>query len=185
MIKYGADEYIVLRGVALNEWQAGSSSQIIGGVADDELAGNAAANVFAGGGGDDTIIAGSGNDRINYASGNDVIQGDLYNQGTDTLDLRQFSLADVQFSVDGSDVLILTPRGLIRLGSQVLYGLGDVNSNIEVILFADQTLDEAGIRGAAYPNGEPSLDDNLVGTVAAEFIDGRGRERHTSWKWRQ
>lgn len=172
VIQYGVDDYVVLRGVSLAQWQAGAAAQILGSAADDVLAGDETDNVFDGGGGNDTIVAGAGNDRINYASDNDVIMGDASNEGIDTLDLRRFNAGDVQFKVAGSGVLITTSDGTILLDSQVLHDLGSTFSNIETILFKDVTFSEADIRSRAIADQTTAGDDSIFGTAFADAIYG-------------
>ncbi|NEY92259.1 calcium-binding protein [Tabrizicola oligotrophica] len=173
VIDYAGDgSAIILRGVELVDWLAGAQAQLQGTSAADSLTGTADGDVLAGGSGNDTIVAGAGNDRINYASGNDVIMGDASNEGTDTLDLRRFNASDVRFKIAGSDVLIITSDGTILLNSQVLHDLGDTFSNIEVVLFNDVTLDEAGIRSRAIADQITSGDDSIFGTAFADAIYG-------------
>lgn len=169
--------HIVLRGVSMADWLSGSQAQLHGTYTSETLTGTAAPNVIAGGGGDDTISAGAGDDRINYASGNDVILGNTQNLGFDTLDLRRFSSQSVTFSINGHDVLITTPDGVIRLDYQVRYEYGHTRSNIETILFADGALDEVGIKDRALSDQSTSGDDYITGTIQADFIfDGAGND---------
>ena len=172
VISYGSDDYVVLRGVTLAQWQAGAAGQILGGAGADSLTGTSGANVFAGGGGADTISAGAGNDRINYASGDDVILGHLSNAGSDTLDLRRFTARDVTFRVSGQDVLVNTADGTIRLGSQIQYDLGNARSNIETILFVNGSLNEGDIRARAVSDQSTTGNDSITGTAFADAING-------------
>lgn len=172
VIQYGRGEAVVLRGVTVDQWQAGAAGQILGTAAAENLEGTASADVIAGGGGADTITAGAGDDRINFASGDDVILGDLLNAGADTLDLRRFKAGKVTLRVSEEDVLIATPDGTIRLGSQVLHDLGHARSNIERILFADGTLDEGAIRSRAIADQATSSDDTVEGTAFVDYLRG-------------
>ncbi|MCK0104449.1 hypothetical protein [Pseudohalocynthiibacter sp. F2068] len=116
--------------------------------------------------GSDTISAGAGNDTIVYASGNDVIVGNsTKNTGFDTLDLSQYAANEVSFAVSVHDVLITTPDGVIELDYQVRNALGDVNSNIERVIFSDGSLDEAGITARALDDQSTSGDDIISGTL--------------------
>lgn len=171
IITYGQDDHVVLRGVALSDWQAGSAGQNLGDAGDNSLAGSSANDVFAGGGGNDTIEAGAGDDRINYASGNDVILGNGLNLGSDVLDLRRFARGDVSFSVFGLDVLITTADGTILLESQVRREIGDHRSNIETILFSDGVLAEADIRLRAIADQCTVGSDSVQGTGLDDTVD--------------
>lgn len=172
VIQYGEDDFVVLRGVSLVDWQTGSAAQILGDAANDSINGTSADDVIASGGGNDTITAGAGDDRINYTSGDDVIMGDSNNTGYDTLDLSRYMSWEVSFSVSDDDVLVSTPDGVIHLHYQVGYDLGHERSNIETILFADDTLDEWGIRFRAVIDQATDLDDNIFGTAYDDFIWG-------------
>jgi Ca2+-binding RTX toxin-like protein len=182
VINYGADDNVVLRGVSLAAWQTGSASQIAGGAGADSLTGTSGADVIASGGGADTIAAGAGDDRINYTSGNDVIVGNAtFNSGLDTLNLGRFKSSDVRFSISGFDVFITTPDGTIRLDYQTRYEIGHARSNIEVLLFSDSTLDEAGIRARAIADQSTTGSDSVVGTIYADtFVDDIGNDTITA-----
>lgn len=178
IIKYGEDDYVVLRGVNVATWAAGSVAQISGGAGADSLTGTNDANVFVGGGGADTIVGYAGNDWINYSSGDDVIVGNLIrNFGADTLNLGQFSSADVRFSIDGYDVLITTPNGVIRMEYQVRYDIGHERSNIESVILRNGVLDEAGIRARAIADQSTTGNDNVAGTLFGDtFFDQIGND---------
>lgn len=170
LIRYSDDDYVVLRGVSLAAWEAGAADQIHGTAASETIAGTATDDIVAAGGGDDSIVAGAGNDRIIFTSGNDVIHGDGENTGADVLDLRRFASSDVSFVLDGTDVLIETPDGVIRLEAQVLHDLGHENSNIEEIIFADSSLDEETIRWRVLADQISVEDDVVQGTEFADYI---------------
>jgi Ca2+-binding RTX toxin-like protein len=174
VFRFGNDDFVVLRGVTLAAWQAGAAAQIIGGVGNDVLMGTASAEVFVGGDGSDTITGGLGDDWINYTSGNDVIIGDTENRGQDTLDMRQFTLAQLSFSIVGTDVLIGTPNGIVRLEKQIQHDLGYFRSNIETVLLADGTLTEADIRASAVLGNVTEGNDSVQGTAYADVLYGLG-----------
>ena len=172
VIQYGDDDFIVLRGVALADWQSGSAAQIHGSAGDDSISGTSADDVIASGGGNDVISAGAGDDRINYTSGDTVIIGNSANTGNDTLDLSRFNAEDVMFSVNGNDVVINTADGNILLLDQVLHDLGSMQANIETILLANESLDESGIRERAVYDQGTSDNDSIQGTAFDDAING-------------
>jgi Ca2+-binding RTX toxin-like protein len=174
VFRFGHGDFIVLRGVTLAAWQAGSAAQIKGGLGDDVLTGTASADVFVGGDGADTITGGLGDDWINYTSGNDVIVGDMENRGQDTLDLRQFTASQLHFSVSGNDILIQTPNGTIRLENQLRHDLGHSRSNVETILIAGATLTETAIRARALGDQATEGNDTIQGTSYSDFLYGLG-----------
>ena len=139
---------------------------------DDAINGSNYADTLPGSAGNDTIKAGAGDDVITYHSGSDVILGYKDNYGTDTLDLSQYSSDDVSFSVSGLHVVITTPDGQITLQRQVQYDLGHTRSNIETIIFSDDTLDEAGIRNRAVADQVTSGNDVVTGSNFADTVPG-------------
>ena len=122
--------------------------------------------------GSDTINAGSGDDTIIYSGGDDIIFGYRNNYGFDTLDLSQYNADQVAFSLSGSDVLITTPDGVIQLNKQVYFDLGGANTNIDLITFADGTLDEAGIKTRVLAEQVTDGDDFITGTKFGDVLDG-------------
>jgi trimeric autotransporter adhesin len=139
----------------------------------DSIFGSAYADVIDGLAGNDTITANSGDDRIGYTSGDDVIVGNATkNRGLDTLDLSQYRAADVRFTVSGWDVLITTVAGTIRLEYQIRNAVGNIDSNIESILFSDGALNEAGISARATGDQATVGNDNILGTAYADNING-------------
>ncbi len=125
--------------------------------------------------GDDLIYALGGDDTIGYTSGNDTIWGSgsgQANTGYDTLDLSAYTANQVRFNVSGFNVTVTTPAGAITLDYQIRNDLGNVNSNIERILFADGVLDEAGIRARAVADQATSGNDSITGTNFADILFG-------------
>ncbi|SDZ44095.1 Hemolysin-type calcium-binding repeat-containing protein [Jannaschia faecimaris] len=133
----------------------------VGTAGDDNIAGTNNDDVIHGGTGNDTIVGNLGDDHIIYSGGDDFIGRS--NRGNDTLDLSAYAATDVTFSIAGHDVLIETPDGTIELEYQVRYELGNAQSNIKEIVFADGTLDAAGIQGRALAD---------QGTVGDDFVTG-------------
>ena len=131
--------------------------------------------MIAPGAGNDTITAGGGDDTILYSAGNDTILGDRENLGFDTLDLSAYTADEVSFRIPNhSDILIETPDGTVELKHQINRPLGHERSNIEAILFADGSLDEAGIRARAIADQSTAGDDTIRGTNADDVIAGGG-----------
>lgn len=138
----------------------------------DSITGTAFADLLNGGAGNDTLNGGAGNDTFVFTSGNDLILGHVNNTGADRLDLSQYAASAVRFSVSGADVVITTPDGTIRLGSQVFYDLGNARSNIETITFSNGSLNEAGIRARAVADQATSGADIITGTGFADLLNG-------------
>ncbi len=138
------------------------------------IQGSSLADIIGTGYGNDTISAGAGDDVIVYHSGNDLIRGDngAINSGFDTLDLSQYTAADVSFRVSGHDVLVTTPDGTIRLEYQVRYELEHARSNVEEIIFSDGSLNEAGIKGRALSDQATAGNDVITGTIQDDQIRG-------------
>ncbi len=129
--------------------------------------------------GSDTIDLGYGDDTIFYTSGDDVILGDSshINGGNDTLDLSQYTADQVRFRIVDHDVIIDTPDGSIVLDYQVRYEVGHARSNIENIIFADGTLDEAAIAARAIVDQTSAGDDIVTGSYQADTISsGAGND---------
>jgi Ca2+-binding RTX toxin-like protein len=139
----------------------------------DSIQGTIMGDIVLDGAGNDTILAAGGDDVIVYDSGNDVIVGHgTFNTGFDTLDLGKYSAGEVTFDVSGYDVLVTTPDGVIELDYQIRYDLGHARSNIESIIFSDETLDEAGIRARAVADQATTGNDNVTGTNFADRVFG-------------
>lgn len=138
----------------------------------DSITGTTFADLLSGGAGNDTLNGGAGNDTFLFSSGNDLILGHVNNTGADRLDLSQYDASAVRFSVSGADVVITTPDGTIRLGSQAFYDLGNARSNIETITFSNGDLNEAGIRARAVADQATSGADLITGTGFADLLDG-------------
>ena len=124
--------------------------------------------------GDDTIVMGGGSDTLDYLGGNDTIAGNGLNHGNDTLDLSQYTAAQVSFRNVGADVEISTPDGVITLVNQIMRAVGHYHSNIEHVIFADGSLDEAGIRTRAVDDQSTAGDDAIVATKFDDVIIYRG-----------
>jgi len=164
------DRVILLRGVDLSEWQAASAQQLFGTASEDEMTSGRSSDVIAPGAGDDRISAGGGEDRIVYTSGDDVILGNISNRGRDTLDLSAYSSAELKFRLAGKHIFIETPDGKIKLDYEARYEIGDKRSNIETLVMADGTLDEAGIRARALSDQISDADDAVTGSHRSDTI---------------
>ena len=148
---------------------------------DDVILATNYTDIITSGAGNDTITAGSGDDTIVYTSGDDVIRGNKDNRGFDTLDLSNYAAADVSFRLSGDDVFVTTPDGMITLEDQVKNELGNLNSNIEQIIFSDGTLDEAGIRARGLADQVTSGDDSVTGSNLSDTISsGAGNDTITA-----
>ena len=115
--------------------------------------------------GDDTIVMGGGSDTLDYLGGNDTVAGNGLNHGNDTLDLSQYTAAQVSFRNVGNNVEITTPDGVIELTDQFLRDVDHYHSNIETIIFSDGSLGEADIRTRAVDD-QSSAGDNAIVAVA-------------------
>ena len=141
---------------------------------DDMLDGRGGDDLLNGGAGNDTIIGGAGNDTIVYSGGDDTIEGNFAAYGNDTLDLSQYNADQVTFLNVGNDIVITTPDGSITLDNQIRWDIGHVRSNIENLIFADGTLDEAGIRARAVMDQSTAGDDAIVATKYDDLISYDG-----------
>ncbi|WP_139204742.1 calcium-binding protein [Jannaschia helgolandensis] len=141
----------------------------VGTVGDDTITGTNDDDVIDAGAGNDTIVGNQGDDYIIYSGGDDVIGRS--NRGNDTLDLSSYAASDVTFSVDGHDVLIETLDGTVKLEYQVRYELGDAQSNIEEIVFADGVLDETAIQARALSDQGTAGNDMVTGSYQNDTIN--------------
>ncbi|WP_275451360.1 putative Ig domain-containing protein [Ruegeria sp. ANG-R] len=158
---------------------------LIGGGGDDRLDGHSGDDTLIGGGGDDRLKGGHGDDTYVYrlGDGNDTID-DQYN--FNTLDLSTFNLSDVSFSIDrhGHDLFIDFSDGAsVRLSRQFYKNAEDTN-RISEIIFADGTLDEAGIHAKALADqsgnaviyGTYGWADTLEGDGTSQTLEGDYRD---------
>ncbi len=140
---------------------------------DDLVQGTIQADTFYDTAGNDTLVGGGEDDLFVYQSGNDMIGGSnatAVNTGADTLDLSAYSSDEVRFAVSGHDALIVTPDGTIELDYQLRYEDGNARSNIETIIFADITLDEAAIRARALGDQATDASEAITGTIQADVL---------------
>ncbi len=173
---------IVLLDVDLASWQAAAQTHTLGTAAADTVEASNSDELISSGAGDDTIYAYGGDDTIAYVSGNDKIMGAKKNAGQDTLDLSQFSSDQVNFRLDGFDVFIDTPEGIVELHYQARYETGHVRTNIETLTFSDVTLDKADIRVRAVNDKSTHGDDSVVGTYLDDVIfGGAGDDTINAW----
>ena len=120
----------------------------------DGLAGNDTINGLAS---DDTLIGGEGDDELTGGAGDDVLRGDA---GADTA-VYSGALADYLVTDTGGGTFLVTD---LRPGSP---DGTDTIDGIELIRFADRTVDPATAAGGATAG-----DDTLVGTPGNDAIDG-------------
>ena len=150
---------------------------------DDLVQGTIQDDTFYDTAGNDTLTGGDGDDLFVYQSGNDVIGGSnatAVNTGADTLDLSAYSASEVRFTVSGHDALVVTPDGTIELDYQMRYEVGNARSNIETIIFADITLDEAAIRARALGDQATDASEAITGTIQADVLhSGAGNDTFT------
>ncbi|MBQ2611415.1 hypothetical protein IJF81_03380, partial [bacterium] len=109
--------------------------------------------VFNGGDGDDTIVGSINSDDITGGSGNNRIVFNGENFGVDTVNLTEtenltldlteynFNKNDISFSYSGSDLVVTTPNGSIRLNNFASTNVVGENGNVKILL-KDAVLNE-------------------------------------------
>ncbi|SLN73700.1 calcium-binding protein [Ruegeria meonggei] len=142
---------------------------------DDTIVGTKYGETIIDGSGSDTFYASHGDDTIIYHSGDDRITN--RNDGFDTLDLSKYQADEIQFASDGSNLIITTPDGQIKVDSQFSRELGSVHLNIDKVVFSDGELDEAAILNKAMTDQSTSGDDTINGTRFDDVLtDGAGND---------
>jgi hypothetical protein len=117
---------IVLRGIPIAWWRRGASRQVHGTARDDTLIGTDGDDVIVPGSGNDLVMPGGGNDAVVFTSGTLVIADDPQNSGADHVELTRFGMANVAFTQSGTDLIISTPDGFIRIVNQLATAQGQV-----------------------------------------------------------
>ncbi|WP_317055744.1 hypothetical protein [Roseovarius rhodophyticola] len=80
------------------------------------------------------------------------------------------------------DIFIETPDGTIELDRQSRYDVGHHSTNIESLVFADVTLDDAGIRERAVADQATSGNDDIIGTRYSDVVaGGTGNDTLDGW----
>jgi hypothetical protein len=117
---------------------------LLGGAGQDELRGGAGADVLDGGAGQDELAGGAGDDLLTGGAGNDDISGGA---GRDTA-IFQGQRSDYLI-IDGCDgeVIVRGISGAGRLDGR------DVLSGVELLRFADMTLEVNGVPAAPVITG--------------------------------
>ncbi|WP_129782222.1 hypothetical protein [Peristeroidobacter soli] len=118
----------------------GGNDTISGSAGNDVLSGGAGDDVIYAGAGDDTIVAGAGDDVIHAGAGNDTIAGGA---GTDTV-VYSGNRADytVSYDRDSGTYTVTDNRGGSPDGTDTFTG-------VELVQFADTTVDAAELRSPA------------------------------------
>ena len=131
--------------------------------------------------GADTFFAGAGTDRMEGGRGNDTyvfLEGDGQDtvaeissfNTTDTIVFSDYDLADATFTqVDQRTYIVSFANGD---SVTVENGLGSANQRIEVLQFADQSLDSAGILSTLAAAQATDGDDLVLGTSDANTLTG-------------
>lgn len=159
---------VLLTNVSLATWQATAQDMTLGTSGDDNISLSSTDDIVSTGAGSDTVSSNHGDDLISYHSGDDVINGGT---GNDTLDLSQYASNEVTFRhAAGHDVLVETPDGVIELHYQGRYVVGNSNTNIETLVFANATIGDAEIRQRALDDQNTSGDDYIRGTLNADAV---------------
>ena len=155
-----------------------------GGLGDDTLYGGAGDDRLEGGAGDDTLYGGAGNDRLYGETGDDTLYGGAgkdvfyfssihgndtiedFTVGTDNIHLAQAGVSgfeDLTITQDGSDVLIDTGQGTIRVKN---IDADDLDASSFTFRLeggsGDDTLSGGG------------LDDYIYGGAGADTLSGGG-----------
>jgi len=140
--------------------------------------GTSSADTVYGTTGDDIFHPGAGDDLILYSGGNDEVDvHSTENTGQDTLLLGQYDLDELDFTIDGFDLIITTPDGVINLDYQLRYEPGHERGNIEMIILGDTTLDAEAIKAIAVSDQATDGDDYINGSWLADTIaSGAGND---------
>ncbi|WP_174149233.1 calcium-binding protein [Leisingera sp. ANG59] len=148
------------------------------GEGDDAVLGSYRDDVFQGGAGNDTLVGGDGSDTYVYTlgDGNDVINDYSIKQGVDRLVFLDANAADVSFSQNADDDLIITLSNGDTVS--IVDQFRNSSSAIELIEIADGTVldvDEIASRVINDQNGEG--DDLVLGSTGDdEFQAGQGND---------
>jgi len=147
---------------------------IDGGTGNDNLSGGDGNDLLTGAAGDDFIAGGIGNDKVfvTAVSGNDTISEGL-SGGTDDIEFTDgTTLADLDFFLSGTDLLIVTPGSVLTVQGQFASGVGTA-ARVERVVFADgtnisiRTIDPTWL----LRNGT-EIADNLTGSPFNDTING-------------
>jgi Ca2+-binding RTX toxin-like protein len=177
----------------------GGNDQLYGYGSTDSLSGGTGNDIIDGGDGNDTLQGGSGNDVLTADAGDDVLTGgigddsmsggegtDIYNyalgDGQDTINNYQgtiapdklvlgagFTAANLQFSVDGNDLVIQfsnSSTDIIHIYNQLA---GSANYQLQTIQFSDNST-------LALPTVATGLAAYVVGSNGNDTYTGGGSD---------
>jgi Ca2+-binding RTX toxin-like protein len=163
----------ILSGIGGNDTlEGGSGNDVIdGGAGNDTLRGDATNDTLVGGQGNDALQGGSGNDLYIFdfdQDGRDTVSetgGNL--SATDTIELRERNLYDVDFRRSGTSLIVEDEASSNRVNVIGHFDAGQPTLGVEQIRFADGTVKQllTGLTGGA-------MDDIIVGTSGANTLTG-------------
>jgi Ca2+-binding RTX toxin-like protein len=170
---YGIEQVAFADNTTWDRSQIAAASWMIGTSGDDVIGGTGGDDKFDGGPGNDTLSGRTGSDTYLFGvgSGNDTVNEAWYDAGTDVVKLKNLTPADVQFTQDGSDLVIK----IIASGEQIRVNAqfdGSAPYGVEQVLFSDNTTwDRAQIAAASWVRGT-SGNDTISGTGGDDKFDG-------------
>ncbi len=139
---------------------------------DDLIIGTLLADVLRGGLGDDRIEGNGGSDIYEFSQGdgNDTIRENSSNGTTDILRFTDYDLADATFTLIDSDNYVISFSDTDSVTVEA--GITSANRRIEVVEFADQTLDFTAIRAELLSSQTTDGDDLITGTAFSDLLQG-------------
>ncbi len=149
----------------------GGNDTLNGGDGFDLLIGNAGNDTLNGDAGTDILDGGAGNDELNGGDDNDDLEG---GDGDDTLDGGAGTADIAIFSGDLAEYEIVTDANGVTTVTHLNGGADGVDTltNVELLEFADQTINTPPFDPGTGPINGTAGDDNLVGTGQADIING-------------
>ncbi|HYD18903.1 MAG TPA: calcium-binding protein [Patescibacteria group bacterium] len=173
-VYFGAEEAEAVAGLGGNDqlYSRGGDDTLYGNEGDDTLFGEAGNDLVAGGQGDDTLFGLEGDDTyvLTRGDGDDVIYD---NDGADTVMLHAIRSAQINYTQEGQDLLIVYGLWGDTLRIQSFFDLG---MQIETVRFDDGTVhDPDYIYAHLVQPGPVQLtegNDNYDGTASNDIVNG-------------
>lgn len=187
-----ANTFSVLAGTTGNDILNGSSGQDVvnGGAGDDVLYGGAANDVLDGGAGNDVLYGGAGADntggndtfRFGRGSGQDIIHESVSDIDQDRIELVGLAEQEVQFAIQGDDLVITIAGTDDRLRVARYFSSGA--RTIESISFTSGlVLDKTGVTSRVLSSQTGTANgDDLYGSSLHDRLDGGdGNDTLSGW----
>ena len=183
----GAGDDVIWGGAGNDVIEGGTGDDLlVGGTGDDTIDGGDGHDFIWGGTGDDILTGGTGSDTFGFGAthGDDTITD--FEDGTDIIDLSALDgvnqLGDLTITADGSDTLIDTGQGTIRLE-------GVSSADLDASNFVFSTTGDGGADTITGGDGDDTIDglggnDALTGGGGADtfvFQADHGADRITDF----